>query len=231
MLRNIKNNIDIYLAIFLVVMGIAILIFPWVEKSEIKGALAGALISGAALLLGNWINRYNDRYLVEEETEKNRVKLKALIVPNLVNVFYNLMYIKNQLDNFSEYSVGYNEKLEDSEFYDFISKISVTILSLEYLGAELLLLEKHDINSLAMLRIGLEETRILVGNISLYRGQHAFDNPFLSEKIKANMGLLCTAFEQITPTLELNLKYDSEKITAIELLKQAINPPLTPTSP
>lgn len=218
MCRNIKANVDIYLAILLIIMSIGILIFPMENNSETKGALVGALISGATLLFGNWVNRHNDRSLVEEEIEGRQVKLKALIAPELVNILGKLIYAKNYLEE-DWIAVKANEGAEG--VIDWPPSFPMAMLSLEYLGVELLILEEHAIDSLTKLRISLEEMRRHMDLVRPDSNYSRFVIESLLKDIKSNMENLLKSFEHIAPTLPWKSIYQPEELI-IKILRQEI---------
>lgn len=60
--------------------------------------LAGALFGGAGLLLGNWINRFNDRLKASKEQTAEVGKLKAMIAAELIDMACGLISAKQLID-------------------------------------------------------------------------------------------------------------------------------------
>jgi hypothetical protein len=103
--RSIVENGDLGLCIVLVVFGSWLLRCPneiLGQSTKLDGAavatLVGALFGGAAILLGNWINRYNERRRAVTNLEQRRANLKAFIAAELVDVFAGLLGTKELLD-------------------------------------------------------------------------------------------------------------------------------------
>lgn len=95
------NHIDLVLFAALVMFGWFLLACrPWgIGHDQAEAAsLAGALFGGAALLLGNWINRANDRFKAAQEEAGQVEKLKTMIASELVNVGCGLMSAKQLVD-------------------------------------------------------------------------------------------------------------------------------------
>ncbi len=59
-----------------------------------RATLVGALLGIAAVLLGNWLNRTNERRRVQWELDDRQLKLKALIAAELIDVVIGLMGAK-----------------------------------------------------------------------------------------------------------------------------------------
>jgi hypothetical protein len=95
----VASNSDLLLFLVLAACGV-LLITRRVRGMDIgaSAALAGALFGGAALLLGNWINRYNDRVRAINDLKDLRSKLNTLIAAELVNVAAGLIDAKKFVD-------------------------------------------------------------------------------------------------------------------------------------
>jgi hypothetical protein len=92
--RGALQNSDLTLCAVLAVVVLYLLGGLAKEKPDqaIVGAtIVGALLGGAAILLGNWIARYNERAKAAEDLEFRRTQLKMLITPELVNVAAGLI--------------------------------------------------------------------------------------------------------------------------------------------
>ena len=80
MLYRIVGLSDPVLLVALIAGGIWFVAFhPWGLDPSAAASLAGALFGGAAVLLGNWINRANSRYQNFCEMKDRREKIKAMI--------------------------------------------------------------------------------------------------------------------------------------------------------
>jgi hypothetical protein len=87
--RSLVENVDVVLCALLVAAALWLLKGLSHEKPEeaiVMATLAGALFGAAAILLGNWIGRLNERMKNAEDLEHRRDRLKALITAELVNV-------------------------------------------------------------------------------------------------------------------------------------------------
>src|SRR5579863_5236144 len=98
--RRLASNSDFILFLALVAGGLYVIFWP-VQGFDpgASAALAGALFGGAALLLGNWINRYNQFSTEEAELAQRRDKLKTLLGAELVNVATTLIDAKRFVDS------------------------------------------------------------------------------------------------------------------------------------
>jgi hypothetical protein len=98
-MRHLLTNSDLALFAVLVALALWVIVYPvhGFDPSA-PAALAGALFGGAALLLGNWINRYNVSNAAEAELEHRREKLKTLLAAELVNVATSLIDAKRFVD-------------------------------------------------------------------------------------------------------------------------------------
>lgn len=83
-MRHLLTNSDLALFAVLVALALWVIVYPvhGFDPSA-PAALAGALFGGAALLLGNWINRYNVPNAAKAELEHRREKLKTLLAAEL----------------------------------------------------------------------------------------------------------------------------------------------------
>jgi hypothetical protein len=77
---------DLLIVIILLLIGGFLMHWQNMKSAEAIATLVGALFGGAALLLGNWINRFNEYRKAHEALEERISKLKAMIGAELVNV-------------------------------------------------------------------------------------------------------------------------------------------------
>jgi hypothetical protein len=97
--KHLLSNSDLVLFAVLVAGGFWIILCPIHGFDPgASAALAGALFGGAALLLGNWINRYSQSQAAEDELEQRRIKLRTLLAAELVNVAASLIDAKRFVD-------------------------------------------------------------------------------------------------------------------------------------
>ena len=159
LVTKIMNHIDLVLFVALVAFGGYVLACrPWgIGHDQAAAAgLAGALFGGTALLLGNWINRANDRFKAAQEQAGQVEKLKALIAAELVDVACGLMSAKQLVDvAVTSLHVGgpVSETLDMSLYRP--RQMPFT----DSLGTKLLALEKGAIDAIATLRSNLAVTR------------------------------------------------------------------------
>ena len=69
---NMYKKIDLALFLMLAIFGLCLVAYrPWGLDPVAAASLAGALFGGAALLLGNWINRtYESRRFNNERAQR-----------------------------------------------------------------------------------------------------------------------------------------------------------------
>ncbi len=90
---------DILIVILLLLIGALLMHWQNMKSAEAIATLVGALFGGAALLLGNWINRWNERSKACKDLEERVSKLKAMIVAeSIVNVACGLIDAKEMMD-------------------------------------------------------------------------------------------------------------------------------------
>jgi hypothetical protein len=90
---------DLLMFVILLLIGIVLICSHDIMKSaEAISTLVGALFGGAALLIGNWINRWNEGRKACKELEERVSKVKAMIAAELVNVAGGLIGAKIMMD-------------------------------------------------------------------------------------------------------------------------------------
>jgi hypothetical protein len=165
----------------------------WNLDPSLAGALTGAFISGAAILLGTYIARLQSR----QEKLTRATALRSLITVELVNV-----------------SLGYFEaqKLISTalrgqpvpEAFDFSKVLPRGMPFTSALGTELLLLSEPEIAVLITLGTYTVRTRDQMQEIS--GKPFAFDpmnGPRLATVVAQDMTILAEAFERIAPERKL----------------------------
>ena len=77
-MHRITAWIDLVLFLALVAFGTWVVVYqPWKLDGAAAASLAGALFGGAALLLGNWINRSSERHRAEQQKSLHVEKIKV----------------------------------------------------------------------------------------------------------------------------------------------------------
>ena len=225
MLYRIVGLSDPVLLVALVACGIwFVACRPWGLDPSAAASLAGALFSGAAVLLGNWINRANSSHQNFREMDERRKKLETLIAAELVGVAVGLIDAK---------------KLMDAAIVSAMAQGSVaTRLDLdryrprampftESLGTELLLLEQQAIDALTTLRSNLAITQHEMDEITAGAIFGLLKATTLSNGLGHDMTVLAETLESIAPRRKLRLA-GKEPELAIDILKRAAQPPKDP---
>jgi hypothetical protein len=145
------NCIDLLLAGALFTFGLYVLACRprWIgDDLGAAAGLAGALFGGAALLLGNWINRFNDRLKAAQEQAAEVGKLK--IAAELVDVACGLMSAKQLVDAaivVLQAGGPVSETLDMSAYrprqMPFTDSLGTKLLALEQRAARTLLVRQH----------------------------------------------------------------------------------------
>ena len=216
MVHRLVGWIDWVLFLMLIAAGLATVVWrPWQLDVASAASLAGALFGGAAVLLGNGINRLNERRKALHDLSERRAKLKTIIAAELVNVAAGLFDAKKILDaHLTSAKAGKTADRIDMRLY-LPREMSFT----EGLGVELLLLEVPAVDVLSTLRSNLEHTRraMNVDELSINTAMR------LSYAIAHNMTVLAEAFKHIAP--ERKLQFEGEDaVLAIELLTTKAQP-------
>lgn len=197
---------------------------PWGLDASAAASLAGALFGGAAVLLGNWINRANSRHQNVREMESRRMKLKALIAAELVNVAAGLISAKELMD-----AAIISAKAQGSVPTQFdMSRYRPRAMPFtDSLGTELLLLEHQAIDALTTLRSNLAVTRQDMDEITAGATFTLLKATALSNGLGHDMTILAKALERIAPTRKLQLS-GKEPELATGMLNRAAQPPKEP---
>jgi len=212
--RKAVKNTDLGLAILLVVLGLWSIYCA--TDTAAAAALAGALFGGAAILLGNWINRLNESRKAREELRQRRSSLEKLIAAELVIVASRYLNAKARLD--IALSAGVPGSF--APFLDDVSRYLPPGTPLtSTLGAELLILEDAAIDALATFQGNLAMTRMNVdqamkGTVSL------LDIMLINNLIAHDMGILAECFERIVPDRELRMPGKQQPELASKLLRR-----------
>jgi hypothetical protein len=190
-------------------------------------SLAGALFGGAALLLGNWINRANDQCKTAREQAGEIEKLKTMIAAELVDVACGLMSAKQLVD---AAIISARAGGQVSETLDMSSYRPRQMPFTDSLGTKLLILKNGAIDAIATLRSNLAVTRQLMDEVTAGARFGLPKATFLSNTLSQDMTVLAEVFTHIAPTRKL-LIADAEPELVTEILKRAAKPPPDPVQP
>ena len=227
-MHRIVSWIDLALFILLIGFGLWVVAGqPWGFDLAAAAALAGALFGGAALLLGNWINRFNERYQADNELVQRVEKIKALIAAELVDVAIGLMDAKKLMDAaiISLKAGGpVSQRLDMSRYRP--RSMSLT----ESLGTELLAVEKAAIDALATLRTNLTITRQTMDDITHGANFGLLRATELSNGLGHDMTVLSQTIQYIAPDRKLQFPGKEPELLT-EILARASRPPVDPLRP
>ena len=208
----------IEVAVFIVAVAIGLVLAvcrPWGLDQAAAATLAGALFGGAAVMLGNGLNRW--RYWRER---KGRVRsLKTLIAAELVDVACGLLQAKEVMDAaITSAQAGGNITTPPIWSLCWPRPMPFTW----GLGMELLALDQPAIDALTTLRSNLATTRSLMDQCA--------GAPFgllkarsLSASLGQSMKVLSEAFMHIAPDRKFQLPGKKPEL-ATSILDRASNP-------
>ena len=183
--------------------------------------LAGALFGGAAVLLGNWINRVNSRHQNFCEIEERREKLKALVGAELVNVAVGLIGAKNLMDAAIVSAVAQGSVATQLDMGRYRPR---AMPFTDSLGTELLILEHRAIDALTTLRSNLAITTREMDEITSGTTFRLLKATALSNGLGHDMTILAKALECFIPTRKLTVP-GKEPELATTILKRAAQSP------
>jgi hypothetical protein len=222
MIKHSQNNTAqgsfpwIDLILFIVLTSFAtwmIISKPWALDRESAAALSGAMYGGAALLLGNWINRVSEWRRTAAEAAQRIEKLKALIAAELVDVAIGLIEGKQLMDAsiISLNAAGSVSKTLDMNRYR-PRQLSLT----ESLSSELLVLDRAQIDALATLRTNLAMTRQYMDEITFGENFGLLRATELSNILSHDMTVLSKTFQLLAPGRKLHARgTEPELITKV----------------
>lgn len=197
-------------AVFIFVVGVGLVIAicqPWGLSMRLAATLAGALFGGAAFLLGNGLNRWEDW-----RKRKDRVRsLRTLIAAELVDVAYGLLTAKELMDA----AITSARAGGDIETPPHWSLYWPRPMPFTWgLGVEILALDQPAIDALTVLRSNLATTRSLMDGCA--------DTTFgllkaasLSTSLGQDMKVLSEAFMHIAPDRKVQLPGEKQLATSI----------------
>jgi len=197
--RGALRNGDLALCAFLVVTVLYLLSRLAKEKPDqaIVGAtIVGALLGGAAILLGTWIARYNDRVKAAEDLKLRRTQLKMLITPELVNVAAGLI----GADEFVSAAYATQETQGGPIALDLTLFLPRDMPFTFGLGFELCILDSSELDALVTLRSNLAVTRDAMTDIMAQEaGVWRFGVEGLMNNLRHAIGIAAECFERIAP--------------------------------
>lgn len=219
MIKLIVRFSDLILAALLAIGGVWLPMHQNVTlDAGAIGALSGALFGGAAILLGNWINRRNDGLRAAEDAERRRIAVTTIVVAELVNAATGYLNSKELVDA-ARTSADAGGSVPNR--VDLRAYTPRGMPFTDRLGIDLLLLPKSAIDSLVTLRANLERTRLAMERIS--EGTESFGRlqiASLQDVIRWDIGELATAFERLAPERKLLLPGRSEPEAAVSILRR-----------
>jgi hypothetical protein len=208
--RYIVENIDVGLCAVLIVSALWLLKGLSTEKSDeaiVMATLAGALFGGAAVLLGNWIGRFNERLRAAEDLEHRKDRLKALITGELVNVAAGLI----GADEILEVARETLESTGGTLSPDLTQYLPRDMPFTFGLGVELCVFEQPVIDAIVTLRSNLAVTRESMEEISNREGgAWRLQIVQVLNGLRFTMGIAAQCFERIAPTRQLRRGDKSE---------------------
>ncbi len=221
-MRQAISHIELLLFMVLImVSGYVMAYQPWCIDPAAASSLSGALFGGAALLLGNWINRINDRYKAEQEQAGQIENLKTLIAGEMINVAVGLIAAKQLVDSaiISLSSGGsVSDKLDMNRYRPRLMPMT------ESLGPKLLTLERSAIDAITTLRSNLALTRDDMDEVTAGQRFGMLVAQKLSEGLGHDMKILSEVFTHIAPTRKLKLREGPPEL-AITILNKAAQTP------
>ena len=210
--------IDLLLFCVLIASGWYVVAFrPWGVDAAAAAGLAGALFGGSALLLGNWINRANDKFKAAQELTGQVEKIKALIATELVDVACGLMSAKELVD---AAIISLRESGPISETLDMSPYRPRLMPFTDSLGTKLLALEKIAIDAIVTLRSNLAVTRQSMDEVTAGARFGLLKATSLSNSLGHDMTILVEVFTHIAPNRKLQLA-DAEPDLVTVILSNA----------
>jgi hypothetical protein len=198
---------------------IAIWLSPYLGlREETGGALAGALLGAATVLLGGTLERYGRRADERNEAEAKREKLRTLIAAELVNVAAGVV----AAHEFMATSVEVIPQGAAPGIIDLGRYRPREMPIASVLRAELLVLSPREIDVLGTLRANLEITSANMAERGIH--EHPFglmEAIFLRDGLAFDLELLAQAFEAFAPTRKLQFPSEEPVLASTRLRQQA----------
>jgi hypothetical protein len=165
--------------------------------------LVGALFAGAAVLVGNWTNRYGQRLTARDEELARTAKLKALVAAELVNVAIGHIQAKRFM-NAAHTGVVANGAVHHPT--DLTTWYPRLLPLTDAMGPDLLVLEAKAIDALTTLRANLALTKSAMEEITDGRATLGLLRiTAISNAISHDLECLSAAFREFAPNRQLQL--------------------------
>ncbi|EEA02329.1 hypothetical protein BH160DRAFT_2429 [Burkholderia sp. H160] len=208
---------DLLIFIVLVISALGLLLGHDIKSGDAIATLVGALFGAAALLLGNYINRRNERRKAREDLEERARKLKALIAAELVSVSTGLIGAKRTMDAAVATATSGGTL---SNHADLTQDSPRPMPFTDNLGPELLVLDQRDIDVLTTLRGNLAVTKMVMDEVTSGRRQFGLlAAQQILTSVQHAMGQLAEAFERLAPARKFALP-DKDPDLASTILRQ-----------
>lgn len=225
MRRLITALVELAVLAGIVGAGVWLLLSHPIGKDEAEATLAGALFGGAAVLLGNVINRIYERNKRTTDEEERRKKLKALIAAELVNLMNELTFTKELMDAAIKTINAGGMPPGQVHLVDYIpSGIPLT----ERLGVEMLLLSEPAIDALTTLSRGIAQTGKAMKQDAPLAGAIGGLSLLIARRLSDNLGQDLTnlrdAFLHVAPQRKVLLPGQDVPVPVVEYLANAALP-------
>jgi hypothetical protein len=192
------------------------------ETAAMLAGLAGTLIGGAVLLVGNWINRYNDVRRRAAEEDERRAKLNTLIAGELVSVATAYIVVQPMVAKSLAYVTSNAAALVGG--LGLGTQLPHGLPLLNNLGAELMVLEPPAIDALVTLQVSLAQTRTLAEDVDQRKQIGVLALTPLANGLNFDLEVLATCFERIAPTRRLRLPGKEPELASTLLRRLAQAP-------
>ena len=186
------------LVLFLLMLSGAAWLIWWQNNRPDAGAVAtliGALFGGAAVLLGNWINRLNDKRLSQRDAAERLERLRTAVTAELVDLATSLIR-PNEFVSVSLVQVEARGGLVPMNLMSYLPPE----MPYTFGQADLLLLTTKQIDALMMLRANLRiTTRQMVETSSDTGGTGLLAVSSLAAGLRHTTAITAECFEKIAP--------------------------------
>lgn len=227
MAKGIPSVIDLVICLCLVAAGCALTYLhpSWLGDNSAIATMAGALFGASALLLGNWINRWNEHRRLNQELAQHCSKLKDLIAAEAANVAAGLIGSKDVMDA----AVAQRYAGAPVGQLDLKRYMPRSMPFTDSLGTELLALDGEAVDAIVTLRSNMSETaQTMLEEAPLARTTNGF-SLLTAQRISACLGhdmtILAQVFERIAPSRKLLLSVNEEARLAPVILRERAQPP------
>jgi hypothetical protein len=219
--RGVVKNGDLAVVALVLIVGVYLTTLLNTDKPEeaiIWATLIGALFGGAAVLLGNWIARYNERARNAEELELRRTRLKGIITSELVNVAAGLI----QTDDFL--SIATKDTSGGPLSFDLTWHLPRDMPFTYELGVELYLLDQAASDALVTLRSNLSITRGLMNDVTEREpGVFRLELIGVLNGLRFTMDIAAQCFERIAPARKIKGDGKPDELYSVALRRPRRN--------